>query len=244
MTIDLWGIGLQAINVLILVWLLSRVLWRPVAGAIAARQEKARAVIDDAQATQANADAAMAEVTKARADIGAERTAALDAARAEADTAARAALAEARTKAEAILATAKSRIAHETEATRKANAVHAADLSLEIAAKLLGQLNSQMVQSAFLSQLIEAISKLSAADRAALVSGLQHIDVVSATDAGADKDTIEKAICDAFGSTPNLRFVTDPDLIAGLELHSAHFTLRNSWQADLARIRKAVQDAA
>jgi F-type H+-transporting ATPase subunit b len=38
------------------------------------------------------------------------------------------------------------------------------------------------------------------------------------------------------GGTPRLRFVTDPDLIAGLELRSAHFVLHNSWRADLETI--------
>ncbi|MDU1693666.1 MAG: ATPase, partial [Bradyrhizobium sp.] len=32
MTIDWWTVGLQAVNVTILVWLLARFFWRPVAG--------------------------------------------------------------------------------------------------------------------------------------------------------------------------------------------------------------------
>ena len=60
MTIDFWGLGLQAVNVLILVWLLSRVFWRPVAAAIARRQETTEKVIKAAKATQAKADAALA----------------------------------------------------------------------------------------------------------------------------------------------------------------------------------------
>jgi F-type H+-transporting ATPase subunit b len=40
-----------------------------------------------------------------------------------------------------------------------------------------------------------------------------------------------------------LRFVTDPALIAGLELRSPHFVLHNSWAADLAQIGKALKDA-
>jgi F-type H+-transporting ATPase subunit b len=35
-----------------------------------------------------------------------------------------------------------------------------------------------------------------------------------------------------------------PRLIAGLELRSAHFVLRNSWRADLETIRKEVENAA
>ena len=42
----------------------------------------------------------------------------------------------------------------------------------------------------------------------------------------------------------DLRFDIDCDLIAGVELRSPHFVLRNSWQADLTQIRKAVKDAA
>ena len=107
MTIDFWGLGLQAVNVLILIWLLSRVFWRPLVAAIAKRQDAAQAVIGSAKATQDKADAVLAEVTEARAGIAAERTELLDNARAEAETASKATLAEARTKAEAILAAAK-----------------------------------------------------------------------------------------------------------------------------------------
>jgi F-type H+-transporting ATPase subunit b len=41
-----------------------------------------------------------------------------------------------------------------------------------------------------------------------------------------------------------LRFVTDPDLIAGLELRGAHFVLHNSWRADIEQILKEIGDAA
>ena len=52
------------------------------------------------------------------------------------------------------------------------------------------------------------------------------------------------ALQDALGGAPDLEFKTDADLIAGLELHGPHLTLRNSWQADLAQVQKAVKDAA
>jgi F-type H+-transporting ATPase subunit b len=103
------------------------------------------------------------------------------------------------------------------------------------------------VQSVFLAQLIKAIEKMPASNRAALVDDPMGIEIVTAIDMGAEgaaqrKKTID-AVQKALGSTPDLRFVTDPDLIAGLELRSPHFVLRNSWQADLAQIRKVVKDA-
>ena len=244
MTIDFWGLGLQAVNVLILVWLMSRVFWRPVAGAIARRQEATRATMDAAEAAQAKADATLAELTQARAGIAAEREAMLDAARAEAQAAAQVTLVDTQTVAEARLAAAQTAIDQATEAARKANAAKAADLSVDIAARLLERLNSPTVQDAFLSLLVKAIADMPAADRAALVAKPGGIEIVGAAEPGADREKIEKAVRDALGGNPALHFVTDPALIAGLELRNAHFVLHNSWQADLSQVRKAVKDAA
>lgn len=245
MTIDLWGLGLQATNVLILVWLLARVFWRPVAGAIARRQEAAQAMLDAGKAAQSKADAALAEVTEARVGIAAEREAILAEARATADTASKAALADAQTKAEALMAAAQITIDRGTDAARKENAEQAYALSVEIAARLLGRLNTPTVQAAFVAQLIEAIAGMSASDRAALVATAADIEVITATVPGdADRVKTEQAVIDALGGAPKLRFVTDPDLIAGLELRSAHFVLHNSLRADLAKILKELKDAA
>ena len=38
MRIDLWTLGLQAINALVLIWLLARFLFRPIAAIIAERK--------------------------------------------------------------------------------------------------------------------------------------------------------------------------------------------------------------
>jgi len=244
MTLDFWGLGLQAVNVLILVWLLSRVFWRPVAAAIAARQEATRAMLDKAEAAQNDAKAALAEATSAREGIEDERAETLERAKAEAEAATRAALAEAATRADAMRAAASAAIAHDRAVAAKANAAQAAALSLDIAAKLLGRLNGPGAQSAFLDLMVKAIADLPKAERAALAASPDAIDIVSATELGDEKAAIKGAVHKALGGKPALRFVTDPALLAGLELRTAHFTLHNSWQADLANIAKAVKDAA
>jgi F-type H+-transporting ATPase subunit b len=244
MEIDFWGLGLQAVNVLILVWLLSRVFWRPVAAAIAKRQDATTSLIETAQATQAKADEALEEVTQARAGIATERGATLDAARKEAATATKATFTDARAKVDAMLATAKTTIAHDREAAQKENEDQAADLAIKISAKLLERLNGPAIQSAFLSQLVEAIGKISPADLAALLADPKTIEIATASATDAEHKQIEKAVQTALGGKPKLKFVTDPDLIAGLELRSPHFVLHNSWQADLKQVQKAVRDAA
>jgi F-type H+-transporting ATPase subunit b len=244
MEIDFWGLGLQAVNVLILVWLLSRVFWRPVAAAIAKRQDATTSLIETAQATQAKADEALEEVTQTRAGIATERGATLDAARKEAATATKATFTDARAKVDAMLATAKTTIAHDREAAQKENEDQAADLAIKISAKLLERLNGPAIQSAFLSQLVEAIGKISPADLAALLADPKTIEIATASATDAEHKQIEKAVQTALGGKPKLKFVTDPDLIAGLELRSPHFVLHNSWQADLKQVQKAVRDAA
>lgn len=244
MTIDFWGLGLQAINVLILIWLLSRVFWRPLVAAIAARQKAAQAVIETAMATQDKADKALAEATQARAGMAAERSATLEKASQDAASASKATLAEAHTKAEAILAAAKVTISRDAEAARKENEAQAADLSLKIAARLLAQMSTPTVQSAFLAQLLDAIKGMPVDDRDALVADPKGVEIVTATDTSKEQTKIKTAVHKALGGTPVIHFKTDPDLIAGFELRCPHFVLHNSWQADLTQIRKAVNDAA
>ena len=182
MTLDWWGLGLQAINVLILVWLLSRVFWRPVAGAITRRQEAAQALLEEGKTAQAKADAALAEIAAARTGIAAERDAILAEAKAAADTVAKAALKDAQTKGESLIAAARTAIDRDRNTARKENATRAAELSVEIAARLLGRFNTTEVQTTFLAQLVEAIADMSASDRAALIASADGTEIVTATD--------------------------------------------------------------
>ena len=244
MSIDIWGLGLQAVNVLILIWLLSRVFWRPVAAAIVARQQASTAMLDLAQAAQTAAEAEMSKAKAARDGIAAERLKALAAAQTEAAAATKAALSTAATKAEAMQAAAAAEIAQDRADASKADAAEAAQLALQIAAKLLSRLNGPLVQSAFLDLLVQAIAKLPEAERAAIAATPEGLEIVVAAGEVADQKAIKAAVHKALAAKPALHFVTDPALLAGVELRSPHFALHNSWRADLALIEQAVHDAA
>ena len=243
MTLDFWGLGLQAVNVLILIWLMSRVFWRPVAAAIVARQEASRALLDKAAAAQAAVDAALAEATVGRKNTDAARKDVLDAAHLEAEAATKATLADAEARADDLHANALAAIEKERIAAEKDNAAHASALALQIATKLLERLDGPAVQSAFLALLVEAIAKLPQAERSAIAATPEGVEIVLPTAVGPDGTAIKTAVQKVLGGAPELRFVTDGALIAGIELRTAHFALHNSWQADLAQIAKAVHDA-
>jgi F-type H+-transporting ATPase subunit b len=92
-----------------------------------------------------------------------------------------------------------------------------------------------VLNEVFLTRLTKSIAQLTVENRTALFN--ERIDLVSAcdlTDQARTKITAELA--QAFDIAPDLNFVTDSDLIAGLEMQTPHFALRNSWHADLATI--------
>ena len=110
MTIDWWTLGIQTVNVAILVWLLQRFFWRPVAAMIAQRRDATRRTMAEAAAAKARATGALAEIEQTRAGFAKEREAILTAARAEAETTRIALLADARQQAASIEAAAKASI--------------------------------------------------------------------------------------------------------------------------------------
>ncbi len=237
MTIDWWTLALQAINVLILLAILARFLFRPVAGIIAARQAEAAAMLDRAKAAESAAEAerdrAKAE-TEAQAASRARVLAAAEAdAKARADAliaAAEAEIARAREAAEAELARAR------TEA-RSADAARARDLALAIAARLFTRLPGEARVAGFIPGLAEAVGALPEAARTGIGAGGAPVALTAPRALTADESiALTAALSDALARPVTLAVEVDPDLIAGLEISTPHAIVRNSLRADLARI--------
>src|SRR2546423_2021619 len=64
MHIDWWTLALQTVNVLVLVWLLARFLFRPITTIIADRRAAADKLLADAAAVRAQAETDAAEVKR------------------------------------------------------------------------------------------------------------------------------------------------------------------------------------
>jgi F-type H+-transporting ATPase subunit b len=245
MTFDPWTLGLQALNVLILMWLLSRVLWRPAARAIAARQAAAEALLDEAEAAKARAEAAEAKVAEARAGMQAERAALLEKAARTAERTAETAKAEAADKAATREDAARIAAERAAEAARAGIEADAAALAVDIARRLLARFDEGAVRARFLALLTTAVEEMPAEDRDALLAAPDGIAVISAAPLDkAARATVAQALESALGAAPVLSFEDDPALIAGFELRTPHFALRDSWRADLDAILADLRDAA
>lgn len=243
MTIDWWTLGIQAVNVLILIWLLGRFFWKPMAMMISERRTVVAKSLAEAEDKQRQATDALADVEKVRAGFAREREAILAEAQVAAEQVRAAKLADAEREAAAMRKAAREAIAKEKEAAGKEWRAAAGALAVDIAERLLSRLDQAATEKAFLDWLAEQVQALPQETRRALASGAALEAVSAAPLSSGAQEACRTRIAEALGAEPKLSFRVDPSLIAGLELHGPHLVLRNSWRADLDHILANIADA-
>ena len=239
MHIDWWTLALQAINLLILAWILARFLYRPVTAIIEQRRATTAKVLADATAMRGAAEAERADIGAARAGFAAERDKLLADARKEIGEERETMLREAAQRIETLRADNAAMIARERTATEQALARQASALAVQIAQKLLERLPPDAARAAFLDALLAQIEALPPKSRELLVgsarSGACQIVTASAL-TEEQKQACQSAIESALGAKAKVTFKANPELIAGLELSAGALVLKNDWQADLSQI--------
>ena len=243
MRIDWWTLGFQAVNVLVLVWLLQHFFWRPVAAMIEQRRSTTEKALADAKAAQDKATAAMTDIAATRAGFAHEHDAILAAAHAEAETAGKATLDAAVKEAQVQTAAAHAATLAEHDAAEAAWTDCASQLAVQIAGRLAARLQGPAVSTAFLDWLVSSVEAMPAPARQAAAEDGGFEAVSAETLAPAEEERTRNLIAKAFGTQPQMTFRTDPALIAGIELHGPHFALSNSWRADLGHILKDIRHA-
>ncbi len=243
MTIEWWTVGLQAVNVTILVWLLARFFWRPVAGMIEERRAVSIQVLADAEAKRNEANSALVEIERIRSGFDRERESIIAAAHDSAEQERKALLALAAKEVATLEASAKISIEKEQHAVEQAWVERASRLAVEIARRLVSRLGGPAAGAAFLEVLLREIRALPEPARKAMAGDGAVLEAISATPVlPADQQRQRQLIAEAFGARPEIIFKEDSGLIAGLELHGPHLTIKNSWRADLAKILADLSD--
>ncbi len=160
MTIDWWTLGIQTVNVVILVWLLGRFFWRPLAAMIEQRRATAQRLLAEAEGKRREATAALAEIERTRAGFAQERETILAEAHAAAERARAARLEVVAKEAASLEAAATAAIEKEKAEVNKAWSERATQLAVEIAARLVARLDGLAVRAAFLDLLLAEIRAL------------------------------------------------------------------------------------
>lgn len=244
MHIDWWTLAIQTVNVVILIWLVGHFLFAPIGDIITRRQEEARKLLTEAAAARSEADRMRAESECIRAGLAASGEQRMLEAQRTAHAEHVAALARAGREAAKLRADAEAAIARDRQLAEQAVIARASDLAIKIAQRLLERLPAASAWTFFLDELCEQIRALSPDLRAAFVpsnGGINPVEMVTAAPLAADeRERARQKVEAALNAKLELGVRVDPALIAGVELHSPHAVLRNSWQNDLGTIREAL----
>jgi F-type H+-transporting ATPase subunit b len=242
MRIDWWTLALQTVNVLVLIWILGRFFFRPIMGIVAERQEKVQKLLADAALARQQAADEQAEAEKARAQTAAEREGAVAEARTAANAEREDLIAKASREIAHLRTEAAAAIASDRTAAEAAIIDRACELSIEVARRLLVRFPHQEILFAFVDQVCGELRNPSSPGRQALAADAltgRPLTVVTAVPlTEQEKQHISSALGQAFGRELPFGFRSDPGIIAGIELHGQSAIIRNSWRADLDRIRQ------
>ncbi|WP_226623605.1 F0F1 ATP synthase subunit delta [Alloyangia pacifica] len=238
MSFDWWTLGLQTVNLLVLLWILSHFLFRPVSEIIAKRQAAATDELSHARAARAEAEAARDAAQARDAAVAARRAELLTGAQAEAESAKRQMLEEARKEVSKLRAEAQAEAQRRHAEAERALRDEAADLAVDIARRLLDRLPETTRSSGFIDGLAQAVAALPEQTREGL--GAEGPVPVRAARELSDDETVllKSRLAEVLGREIALAVTADPSLIAGIELDAPHAVVRNHFRADLDRIRQ------
>lgn len=244
MRIDLWTLALQTVNVVVLIWLLSRFLYRPLANAIAARQAAAGKVLAEAEQRLSAAQAQAAEMKRQADAVAAGEADVLAKARAKAEDDRAALLRQAGEETARLRAQARTDLEREAAAARRRLEGEAVTLAAGMTRVLLRRAPLQAVTEAMFADLLARLQALEPAERDRLLPAGCAMTVTTADPATeADQARYAGALQAAVPGAGPVAFAVDPELIAGFELASASLVVTNSWRADLARVAAALEPA-
>jgi F-type H+-transporting ATPase subunit b len=240
--IDWWTLGLQTINAVVLLWLLTHFFFRPVSDIMKKRQEEAGRITAEAEAAKAEARKAADEASAQVAKLAGEHARVLKDAATEAEKMRAAARTEAEGEARKIRDDA--RVAAEAfQARLEADAAgHASLLATSLAAKLLARLPDSALVDGFVTGLSEAIGKLPEETRRTIGADLKPVRLLAARPLSETEEAAcRQAIEEALGHAASLEITIEPALIAGLELEAPYALAKNSFRADLETLSGELQ---
>jgi F-type H+-transporting ATPase subunit b len=223
MLIDWFTVGAQALNFVILAWLMKRFLYKPILDAIDAREKRIATELAAAGRKKTEAQHERDEFQKKNDGFEQQRAALLGQAKADADAERQKLMDAARQAADGLAAQRQASLASEANALVKTVRQRAQTEVFAIARRALAELAGTGLEASACDVFIARLQGLQGPPRDALAAALAGADeavvVRSAFELpSAQRRALHKAIVDTFGVKPDLHYDTDPALVAGIEL--------------------------
>jgi F-type H+-transporting ATPase subunit b len=245
MLIDWFTVGAQALNFIILVWLLKRFLYKPILNAVDAREKRIAAELADADAKKAEAQKERDEFRHKNEEFDQQRAALLSKATDEAKAERQRLLDDARKAADALSAKRQEALRSDAVNLNQAIRHRTQQEVFAIAQKALTDLATTSLEErmteVFMQRLRAMDGKAKEGLGVALKTGSEPALVRSAFDLpAAQRAAIQKALNETFSAEVHVRFETAPDLISGVELTTNGQKIAWSIADYLASLEKGV----
>lgn len=250
MQIDWWTLLLQAINFLVLVWLLWRFLYKPVREVIEKRKRLAGEAFEEADRQKQAAEAARQRFEDDRAALALERQQLLKTTHEDLEKERYRALEDARRQADELLEEARQSIAKERAAAVTEIRGQAATLAVELASGVLRQTQPEGGAGVFLERLEKQLEQMPAAERERLQQDLAaegaSLEIVTAAPLAAEQQQgwarrLAAGLAQEGSQEDKIRFAVDPQILGGAELRFPHAVLKFTWADQLRKAKELLQ---
>jgi F-type H+-transporting ATPase subunit b len=247
MLIDWFTVAAQALNFLILVWLMKRFLYKPILNAIDTREKLIAKELADADAKKAEAQKEHEEFQKKNQQFDQERAALLTKAKDEAKAERDRLLDEARKAADALSAKRQESLNHDAQNLNQTISRFTQKEVFAITRKALTDLATTSLEErmgeVFDRRLRELDEKAKSLLGDALRKNSEPALIRSVFDLpAAQRSAIQNALNETFSAEIHIRFETAPDLVSGIELTTNGQKVGWSIRDYLASLEKGIGD--
>lgn len=223
MLIDWFTVVAQAINFIVLVWLMKRFLYGPVLRAIDARETKIAAELADADAQRSQAKQERADLASKNADFDRHRAGLISKATTEAQSLRQRLIEEARQEVDELTVKRQQAMKADARHSKQALLQRVQKEVFAIARKTLVDLTGAGLEERMSETFIVRLREISGASKTDLVDARKSSAepaIVRSAFALPDeqREPIQQAINETFEAEVSLRFETTPKLVSGIEL--------------------------
>ncbi|OGS33332.1 MAG: F0F1 ATP synthase subunit B [Elusimicrobia bacterium RIFOXYB2_FULL_49_7] len=249
MLIDWFTVIAQAINFIILVWLMKRFLYHPILHAIDEREKRIAAELADAEAKKAGAEKESNEFRRKNEDFDKERASLLSRATDEADTERKRLIGEAQKAADTLSAQRAEAFKNDAIQLRQAITQKTQQAVFSITRKALTDLAGTSLEEQLVKVFSRRLQEMDSAAKeslsGALKDGSEPALIRTAFDLPeAQRSILQTVVNETFQSAIPLRFETAPDLTAGIELLTQGQKLAWTISEYLVSMQKNLSDSA
>jgi len=246
MLIDWFTILAQAVNFLILVWLMKRFLYKPILHAIDEREKRIAAELADAKAKQVEARKERDEFQQKNDAFDQARAGLLSKATEEAKTEQQRLLEEARDAAAALRSKRQETLRNEEHTLHQAISRRVQEEVFAIARKTMSDLAETSLEERIADVFSRRLRELDGEEKTGLAEAFKSapdpVLVRSAFDLPTEQSVfIQKALNETFSAEIPVRFETVPELISGIELITNGQKVAWSISDYLASLEKGVE---